>query len=480
MTERSSPIRVRFAPSPTGNLHIGGLRTALYNYLFARSQGGAFILRIEDTDQTRLDPDAMANLITTLKTMGLDYDEGPEVGGNHAPYIQSQRLSIYHRHVQMLLDQGNAYRCFCTPETLDQMRSEQKQKGEFAKYDRRCLHLQPSEIESKLQAGEPCVIRLKMPDDHRFEIDDLIRGKVQMDSTQSDDQVLIKSDNFPTYHLAAVVDDHEMQISHVIRGEEWLSSTPKHLWLYQCFGWSPPQWVHLPLILNPDKSKLSKRMNDVSVDSYLTRGYLKQALINFIALLGWHAADDREIFTLDELISEFSLDRVNKSGAVFDLTKLDWMNGQYIRKTDLSEICDLCKPQFQSLNLDTSDYGRFSRIVDLVRNYATLLPDIADHARIYYETKAIGDKNLEYISTDTSQAVLLSFFDALRSLPDWEMTTFTQAIEKVITDTGIKGKNLYFPIRIALISQGSGPEIPLILNALGRQETLLRLSAVLF
>ncbi len=480
MTDRTSPVRVRFAPSPTGNLHIGGLRTALYNYLFARAQGGAFILRIEDTDQTRLEPNAIANLITTLKTMGLDYDEGPEVGGNHAPYIQSQRLTMYHRHVQMLLDQGYAYRCFCTPETLDQMRSEQKQKGEFAKYDRRCLHLQPSEIDSKLQAGEPCVIRLKMPDDHRFEIDDLIRGKVQMDSAQSDDQILIKSDNFPTYHLAAVVDDHEMQISHVIRGEEWLSSTPKHLWLYQCFGWSPPQWVHLPLILNPDKSKLSKRMNDVSVQSYLNRGYLKQALINFIALLGWHAADDREIFTLEELISEFSLDRVNKSGAVFDLTKLDWMNGQYIRKADLSEICDLCKPWFQSLNLDTTDYPRFSRIVDLVRNYATLLPDIADHAKIYYETMVIGDKDLEYIGTDASQAVLISFFAILRSLPDWEMTAFAPVIEKVITETGIKGKNLYFPIRIALIGQGSGPEIPLILNALGRQETLLRLSAVLF
>ena len=268
-------IRVRFAPSPTGYLHIGGLRTALYNYLFARHTGGTFILRIEDTDRTRIVPDAMENLIHTLQKLDITFDEGPIIGGNYGPYIQSERLDLYRKEAQKLLDAGFAYRCFCTPETLAQMRAEQQAKGEFVKYDRRCLALSQSEIRQKMANGEKYVIRLKMPDKHKFRFYDLIRGEVEMDSSQSDDQVLLKSDGFPTYHLASVVDDHFMQISHIIRGEEWLSSTPKHIYLYECLGWEIPQWVHLPLILNPDRTKLSKRMNDVSVDSYLLKGYLK-------------------------------------------------------------------------------------------------------------------------------------------------------------------------------------------------------------
>ncbi|HQK57872.1 MAG TPA: glutamate--tRNA ligase, partial [Candidatus Syntrophosphaera thermopropionivorans] len=240
-------VRVRFAPSPTGYLHIGGLRTALYNYLFARHTGGTFILRIEDTDRTRIVPDAMENLIHTLQKLDITFDEGPIIGGNYGPYIQSERLDLYKKEAQKLLDAGFAYRCFCTPETLAQMRAEQQAKGEFVKYDRRCLNLTPAEIEAKLAKGEPYVLRLKMPETRIFRFNDIIRGEVEMDSAQSDDQVLIKSDGYPTYHLASVVDDHYMDISYVIRGEEWLSSMPKHLWLYECFGWTPPQWVHLPL-----------------------------------------------------------------------------------------------------------------------------------------------------------------------------------------------------------------------------------------
>ncbi|MGC9362703.1 MAG: glutamate--tRNA ligase, partial [Candidatus Syntrophosphaera sp.] len=247
-------IRVRFAPSPTGYLHIGGLRTALYDYLFARSAGGKFILRIEDTDRSRFVEGAIENLIDSLQKLGLDFDEGPGVGGDFGPYVQSGRLPLYQEVARRLLSSGHAYPCFCTPETLAQMRQEQQERGEFVKYDRRCLNLSQEEVEARLAANEPHVIRLRMPDDHVFKFDDLIRGHVEMQSSQSDDQVLVKSDGFPTYHLAAVVDDHYMEISHVIRGEEWLSSTPKHIWLYECLGWDAPQWVHLPLILNTDRS----------------------------------------------------------------------------------------------------------------------------------------------------------------------------------------------------------------------------------
>ena len=339
-------VRVRFAPSPTGFLHIGGLRTALYNYLFARKEKGTFILRIEDTDQSRIVPGAIENLIVSLHNLGLDFDEGPGKEGSFGPYIQSQRLNLYQKQAQILLEKGFAYPCFCSSETLTNMRKEQQEKGEFVKYDRRCLALSKTEIERKIAAGEKYVIRLKIPDNRKFSFFDLIRGEVEMDSSQSDDQVLLKSDGFPTYHLASVVDDHFMQISHIIRGEEWLSSTPKHIFLYECLGWKAPKWVHLPLILNPDRTKLSKRMNDVSVDNYLAKGYLREAIVNFVALLGWHPADDRELFTLEELCDVFSLKRVNKANAIFDLAKLDWMNGHYLRSLPLEEIALRCKPLF--------------------------------------------------------------------------------------------------------------------------------------
>ncbi|MFO7660643.1 MAG: glutamate--tRNA ligase, partial [Candidatus Cloacimonadaceae bacterium] len=368
-------VRVRFAPSPTGFLHIGGLRTALYDYLYARNQGGNLILRIEDTDQNRKVEGAVESLIESFHKLGIDFDEGPLIGGEYGPYVQSQRLEKYHKQAQELIEKGFAYPCFCSSETLDQMRKELQEQKLFPKYDRRCLQLSKDEIQGRIEAREPYVLRLKMPDERTFVIDDEIRGRVEIDTFQLDDQVIIKSDGFPTYHLAAVVDDHLMEISHVIRGEEWLSSTPKHIFLYECFGWSAPKWVHLPLILNPDRSKLSKRMNDVSVESYLERGYLKEALLNFVGLLGWHGADDRELYNLDELCREFSLDRVTKSGAVFDLTKLDWMNGHYIRSIPLDYIADKCEPYFEQAGIDISDHDKYLRVINTARSYINVLPE---------------------------------------------------------------------------------------------------------
>ena len=314
-----STVRVRFAPSPTGYLHVGGLRTALYNFLYARKHHGVFILRIEDTDRTRYVEGAVENLMNTLHWAGLTFDEGPGVGGDCGPYIQSERLAVYREHAEQLVREGKAYYAFDTPEELEEMKAAQEKQRLMPKYDRRALRLTPEEIRRKLADGVPSVIRLKVPDDTSIVLDDTIRGRVEFQSAMIDDQVLLKSDGYPTYHLANVVDDHLMGVTHVIRGEEWLSSTPKHVILYQDFGWTMPEFAHLPLLLNPDRSKLSKRQGDVAVEEYRQKGYLPEALVNFIAFLGWNPGDEREIFSLQELIQEFSLERVGKSGAVFSI-----------------------------------------------------------------------------------------------------------------------------------------------------------------
>ncbi|MBD3270707.1 glutamate--tRNA ligase [Candidatus Peregrinibacteria bacterium] len=352
-------VRTRFAPSPTGYLHIGGFRTCLFNYLLAKKHQGKCILRIEDTDQSRFIKGAAENLIKTLKSLNINFDEGPILNretdstednslnhldqvGEKGPYIQSQRNHLYQKYAKELIEKGAAYYCFATPEELQQMRDQQIEAGLAPIYDRRALKLTPQEIKDNLEAGKPHVIRLKMPREKRIEFKDLVRGKVSFLGHQIDDQILIKSDGQPTYHLANVVDDHLMGITHVIRGDEWLPSTPKHLVMYQALGWDFPKFAHIPLILNSDKSKLSKRQNDVSVESYLEKGYLKEAITNFVALLGWHPGKgiEKEIFSIEELIQNFSLENVNKAGAIFNLEKLNWFNQvwskiNYFKKLDL-------------------------------------------------------------------------------------------------------------------------------------------------
>jgi len=332
-------VRVRFAPSPTGYLHIGGLRTALYNYLFAKKHNGSFILRIEDTDRNRYVEGAVENLINALKWCGINYDEGPEIGGQFGPYLQSQRLEEYKKYAKKLIANGNAYYCFCTPDRLEKLREEQqKLKLPQAKYDKHCLSLSQKEIDQNLSNNLQHVIRLDVKSNVKINFDDMIREHVEFDGSSVDDQVLIKSDGYPTYHLANVVDDHLMGITHVIRGEEWLSSTPKHVLLYDALNWQRPVFAHLPLLLNPDRSKLSKRQGDVAVEDYKAKGYLKEALINFVALLGWNAGDDKEFYLIDELVENFSLERVNKSGAVFDIEKLNWLNAEHLRMKSNEEL----------------------------------------------------------------------------------------------------------------------------------------------
>lgn len=472
-----TPIRVRFAPSPTGYLHIGGLRTALYDYLFARRYGGKCILRIEDTDQSREVAGAAQSLIETLHLLGIDFDESPVAGGAYGPYIQSRRLNLYHQHAEELLQKGHAYRCFCSADTLNQMREEQQAKGEFVKYDRRCLKLSPAEIEEKLTSGAPHVIRLKMPDEHRFAFEDIIRGRVEMDAAQSDDQVIIKSDGFPTYHLAAVVDDHYMQISHVIRGEEWLSSTPKHIWLYQCLGWDAPKWVHLPLILNTDRSKLSKRMNDVSVESYLNKGYLKEALINFVALLGWHEADDQELYTLEELCNTFSLERVSKAGAVFDLTKLDWMNGHYLRSLPLEIIAERAKPYFEGVPL--RDEKQYLAIIAAGRERVQVLPALAEYAQPFLNPKPLNENDHGYLRSEDAQKVLKYFVEKLPETDINDAEAVNAMAKEGIQRLGIKGKHFYSPLRLALLGESHGPDLPSTFQIIGVEESLRRIKVAL-
>ena len=360
-----SQNRMRFAPSPTGFLHVGGLRTALFNYLFAAKSDGKAILRIEDTDQNRKVEGAVENLIESLKWSGVQFDEGAEIGGDYGPYVQSQRLAIYQKYANQLVREGKAYFCFCSADKLSKIREEQLEKKLARPYDGRCQHLTEDDIKKQMDQNLPFVIRMKIPQDFdSYHVSDLIRGDVKFKTSQIDDQILIKSDGFPTYHLANVVDDYHMKITHVIRGEEWLPSTPKHIQLYEYFGWPLPQFAHLPLLLNPDKSKLSKRQGDVATEDYRKKGYLPEALINFVALLGWNTADDQEIFSMMELREKFSLERVGKAGAVFDVNKLKWMNQQYIKEKTPEDLYELVQPFLPDIGktLDQPTLTRISRM----------------------------------------------------------------------------------------------------------------------
>jgi glutamyl-tRNA synthetase len=329
-----SPVRVRVAPSPTGDPHVGTAYQALFNYVFARQQGGRFILRIEDTDQARSTRQSEEAILESLRWLGLSWDEGPDIGGPHAPYRQSERTEIHREHVRRLLDAGNAYRCFCTQERLEQMRAANRDKRLFPGYDRTCRDIPPDVSSRRADAGEPFVVRMKVPLTGTCVMRDLLRGEIHKDWETIDDQVLLKSDGFPTYHLANVVDDHLMAISHVIRGEEWINSVPKHLKLYEYFGWEPPVFCHLPLLRNndPTRSKLSKRKNPTSIGYYRRAGFLPEALLNFMGLMGWSRAEGEEKFTLEELIRNFRLEDISLGGPVFDIQKLRWLNGRYIRE----------------------------------------------------------------------------------------------------------------------------------------------------
>ncbi len=516
--------KTRFAPSPTGYLHIGSLRTALYCYLFARKTNGKFILRIEDTDQERYIKGSVENLLETLSWVGIEYDEGPEKGEN-GPYFQSQRTEIYKKHVKELIKNKQAYHCFCTKEKLEKMRENQIKNKLAPMYDRTCLNLPESEIQKKIKNKEPFVIRQKIPYEV-IKFKDLIRRNVQFHGKTIDDQVLIKSDGFPTYHLANVVDDHLMKITHVIRGEEWLPSTPKHIALYKSFNWEIPEFAHLPLLLNPDRSKLSKRQGHVAVEDYIKEGYLKEAIINFTAFLGWNpgSGEKKEIFTLKELEENFSLEKVHKAGAIFNLEKLDWVNWQWKKQKHLTFLQKTAKAIDEKVKIEfpRPDQAKFiftkpenenkfnkkrgealEKICEkyLKENYKEnkekLLKilitieekilknpkETSEHIDFYYKQPNYNKDLLtnQKMKVDYKQAkqALENGLKTLENCKNWDLNEISKSLKDLITKLETKPGQILWPIRSALSGLEFSPGAFETAWALGKDESLNRIKQAL-
>lgn len=458
--------RTRFAPSPTGFLHIGGLRTALYEFLWARKNNGKFILRIEDTDQARTVPGALENITQTLTDFGLTPDEGlywdnglKERGG-YGPYLQSKRLGIYKQHAQELVDKGHAYYCFCTLDRLEQLRGDQQAKKLASKYDKHCLKFTKEEVAFKLSNNEPHVVRLNVPSNQTVKFTDVVHGDISVSTNDIDDQILLKSDGFPTYHLAAMVDDYLMKITHVIRGEEWIPSTPKHILLYSAFGWELPQFVHLPLLQSKSRKKLSKREGDVAVKDFLDQGYLPEALLNFVALLGWNPKTEQELFNLRELIDQFSLDKLNKSGAVFDLEKLDWLNGMYIRRMKIEELFARIGPYLIQAGINVHSYPKefIEKVLALEQERLKKLSEIGERVK-YFFSDPIYDKELLRWKKMTNEEIAAALSNAIKIISNFKSSISKQEIEKeFLSQIGKedKGKMLW-PLRVALTGLEASP-----------------------
>lgn len=512
MIESEKKIRVRFAPSPTGYLHIGGLRTALYNYLFAKKNGGDFILRIEDTDQKRFVEGAVESLVNALNQMGLSWEEGVYINaqnsisknrqaqnsitykdivevGDFGPYVQSERLELYKKYAEQLVAEGKAYYCFCEPERLEQMREKQQAEKQAPMYDRYCLeNLTSEEVAKKLAEKCPAVIRLKVPRDEVIEFEDLVRGKVSFSTNTIDDQVLLKSDGFPTYHLANVVDDHLMEISHVIRGEEWLPSTPKHILLYRAFEWDEPRFAHIPLLLNPDKSKLSKRQGDVAVEDYLKKGYLPEALVNFVALLGWNPGEGsvQEIFLMEELIEKFDLEKVHKAGAVFDLKKLDWINGQYIRNMEIEELYSRAryffeqKDFFKQAQEEMKSKEYIKKVLSIEKDRLANLSQVGEENQFFFKDISY-EKDLLRWKEMHDQQLKESLQKSLKVLEEIDEQQWTQEnLEKqLLAEAGDRRGDLLWPLRACLTGVQKSPSPFDCAWVLGKEETTKRIGIAL-
>lgn len=485
-------MRTRFPPSPTGFLHVGGLRTALYAYLLAKQSGGTFLLRIEDTDVERTVPGAIENILHTLHWAGLHPDEGVILRdgavtqvGSHGPYIQSQRLSMYQEHARALIAKGAAYPCFCSTDRLAEMRREQSIAKQAPMYDRLCLTLSREEVERRLSMHESHVVRLNVPRERTIILEDAIRGRVSFRGDTVDDQVLLKSDGFPTYHLAHVVDDHLMAIDLVLRGEEWLSSTPKHLLLFEAFGWTAPRYAHVPLLLNKDRSKLSKREGDSAVEEYIARGYLPEALVNFVALLGWNPGTPQEIFSLEELVNAFSLEHVQKAGAILDLEKLTWLQGQWMRRMDPQRFAEWIRPlveeKFPTAKKETA--ATFERKARLIQERITFFSEAPDMMRFFYEEPEVNSSLLvnekQKVTPEALPEILALLKKTLESVPEaqWCSATLLETLTRAGEHHGYKRGQLLWPLRVALTGREFSPGAVEVAEALGRETTQRRLRA---
>ena len=478
----TNKVRLRFAPSPTGNPHIGNVRTAIFGWLFARKHGGAYMIRVEDTDQARREEGAVESMLESLAWVGLDWDEGPDVGGPRAPYVQSERLDLYHDAAERLTESGYAYRCYCSPERLAGLRRVQQERGdETIGYDRRCLNLTDSQKREYENAGTPSVVRFRMPDEGKSTLDDIIFGHLEFENRLYDDFVALKSDGFPTYHLASVVDDHLMGITHVTRGKEWLSSVPRHVQLYSAFGWDMPQFAHMPMILAPDKTKLSKRHGAASVMDYRELGVLPEALMNYLALLGWSLDGSSEIFARDELIESFDLSRVSKSDAVFDRAKLDWLNGQHIRRSDDKRLADALARFWRDDPPDFDmepDTGSVGQVVPLARERMKTLQDAAPLVRfVFSEEIPVEPDQLIQRRMDAEKTVVAldAARDGLAALDAFDAQSIEDTLRPMAKNLDIKVGQLLGSLRAAVTGQKVSPPIFESLEVLGRETSLSRI-----
>jgi len=502
-------VRVRFAPSPTGGLHLGGVRTVLYNYLFARAHGGDFVLRIEDTDQSRYVEGAEQYIMDCLRWCGLEPDESPEKGGPYAPYRQSERKQLYRQYAEKLLESGHAYIAFDTAEEIEKMRTEHRiDEHSHAQYDQRTrglmfnsLTLPPEKVNELIAAGTPYVVRIKMPEQQTVTLTDMIRGEVSFDSSLVDDKVLLKADGMPTYHLAVVVDDYLMKITHAFRGEEWLPSAPVHVLLWEYLGWKAhmPKWAHLPLILKPDgNGKLSKRDGDRlgfpvfamnwpdPKTNEITRGFkemgfLPQAFVNMLAMLGWNSGTEQEIFSLDELVRAFSIERVHKGGAKFDFEKAKWFNHQYIQRTDDATLAELAKPYIDAeLGIGNWELGLLEKVVPLIKDRCTLLPDFWAQGHFFFVTPEITEEAaIKEKWNDQKQQFFSNWITELESVTEWTSILLETNFTELLAKHGLKKGDVLLPLRVMLVGGKFGPGVFAIAEVIGKPETIKRVNKAL-
>ena len=471
-------VRTRFAPSPTGYMHIGNLRTALYEYLIAKSQGGKFILRIEDTDQERQVEGAVDVIYNTMRMTGLHHDEGPDIGGEYGPYVQSERMGMYMDYAKELVEKGEAYYCFCTKERLESLKESNAEGAAVAKYDRHCLGLSKEEVQAKLDAGVPFVIRQKMPDSGTTTFSDVVYGDITVENTELDDQILMKADGFPTYNFANVVDDHLMHITHVVRGSEYLSSTPKYNLLYKAFGWEPPVYVHLPAVMRDAHHKLSKRHGDKSFEDLVREGYVVEAIVNYIALLGWSPSGTQEIFSLKELEENFDMAGLSKSPAIFDIKKLTWMNSEYLKAMDFDKYYALAEPKLKEALGDTD--LDLKKIAALLQKRLETLNDIPGLVEFFKTLPEYGTELYTHKKMKTNAEIALSSLEAalpvLENLADWNTTSIHDALMALVGELGIKNGQLLWPVRTALSGEPTSPGGAMELaDILGKEESLRRI-----
>ncbi|MEN9327675.1 MAG: Glutamate--tRNA ligase [Candidatus Parcubacteria bacterium] len=459
-------VRTRVAPSPTGFPHIGTIYQALFDYSFAKKNGGMFVVRIEDTDRTRFVEGAEEKIFEALDWFALSEDESARKGGSVGPYRQSERLDLYKRYAHELVEKGHAYRCFCTKERLEESRKRMQSEGKNPMYDKHCRNLTKEEVQTHLDKGEPYVIRIKIPEDEQIVVTDLIRGDITFDSNTITDQVLLKVDGFPTYHLAVVVDDHLMNISHLVRGEEWISTSPVHFLLYTYFNWERPIFFHTPLLRNPDKSKFSKRHGHTSVIWYQEQGYLPEAILNFLALMGWSHPEEKEIFSMDEFVSLFELKDVKPVGPVFDMQKLDWMNGEYIRNMDVTVLAT----KIQNFIGDSYDNALVHKTIPLIRERIKKLADYLPITEFFFRHPQTYE-----IDLTSHKELLQKVAIEIEAMSTWNPETIGQAMQKVAEREGVKNSLFFMVLRVAITGKKISPPLNESMEILGKEESLHRI-----